>query len=132
MNRKQEKALIALYDRVPSANCKGLCQHECSIIGFSDVEGDFMRKHSHCTPTPKEDGFCNQLTADGKCRIYANRPIICRIWGTADDPRLKCPHGCEPDGGLLPIEEANEMLAESFRISGNLNCHVGHNHIEYK
>jgi Fe-S-cluster containining protein len=32
----------------------------------------------------------------GGCTVYDDRPFMCRLYGTAPDARLTCPHGCRP------------------------------------
>lgn len=61
---------------------------------------------------------CPQLSRTHRCKIYAVRPLICRIWGLTE--MLKCPHGCVPDGGFLSEEDAYVLLNQARRISGDL------------
>jgi len=47
-----------------------------------------------------------------KCKIYENRPNICRIYGTGKDPRILCPH-FKPNGSLW--SEAKRKQLERIR-----------------
>lgn len=50
-----------------------------------------------------ENYSCPHLAAKG-CTVYAERPIICRVFGTT--PRLPCPHGRRPDAMIDPAVDA--------------------------
>ncbi len=41
---------------------------------------------------------CPYITQDGvgRCAIYSERPILCRLFGATEEESLKCPHGCKP------------------------------------
>ena len=55
----------------------------------------------HVTPVT-DDGFCVFLDRTGRCTIYADRPELCRLYGTI--PQLQCTRlRGEPDN---PIREA--------------------------
>jgi hypothetical protein len=38
------------------------------------------------------NGTSCELLVDGRCSIYQDRPLICRLYGVAEG--LPCPHGC--------------------------------------
>ncbi|GAB7129184.1 hypothetical protein JCM19000A_36920 [Silvimonas sp. JCM 19000] len=52
---------------------------------------------------------CVYLGADG-CTVYAERPLICRLFGTV--PSLPCPHGLGP---ATPTEPAVEAALQLFQ-----------------
>jgi len=110
MNRLQREKLYRIYDSIPSANCKGLCQDYCGIIPLLPAERENMFAATGRVPECKSNGSCSLLTEDGKCREYRHRPVICRLWGVTEDPKMKCPHGCIPDGGFISNEEAASKL----------------------
>ena len=31
-----------------------------------------------------------------ECSVYRDRPLICRLFGLVDHPRMRCEHGCTP------------------------------------
>jgi len=81
------------YALVPSANCKGLCQESCGPIVPSFAEAarikerhgkvvDFDRKTLRCT-----------LLVNGKCSVYADRPLLCRLFGVVE--KMPCTFGCD-------------------------------------
>jgi hypothetical protein len=56
---------------------------------------------------------CPHLGEHG-CRVYAERPLICRLFGTT--PRLACPNGKRPDTMIDPrIEQRIYRYFESTR-----------------
>lgn len=112
--------LAALYARVPHLACKGLCHDACTTVPAGPAEvaavraagGDlrsvpdraaavaWMRENYARGDADRD--VCPSLSAFGRCRVYAARPMICRLWGTT--ARLACPHGCEPDDWLSDSE----------------------------
>jgi Fe-S-cluster containining protein len=66
----------------------------------------------------------NEGTADcqflmptiGTCRVYALRPIICRLFACVDNPKLRCSFGCKPTPRYLTNEEAKKICEEVIRI----------------
>jgi hypothetical protein len=59
---------------------------------------------------------CTALSRTHRCKIYAVRPLICRIWGLTE--KLRCPYGCVPVGGLIPDVEMYVLLNAADQISG--------------
>jgi hypothetical protein len=53
---------------------------------------------------------CNQLV-EGRCAIYDDRPLVCRLWGAI--PTMRCPFGCEPP---LTDEEGRALMRLMFTI----------------
>lgn len=117
--------LREVYDLVPDAGCKGLCWESCGPIdmGFYEhlvLRGALGRDIGQVQPGTigKDDWLCPLLDkATRKCTVYEDRPLICRLWGSADprpsanrhygnDPSRPrglgpCPHGCKPEGGFM-------------------------------
>lgn len=49
------------------------------------------------------------LLGPGGCTVYADRPLVCRLFGaTAGVMDLACPHGCGPadPGDTLTVDDA--------------------------
>lgn len=115
----------AVYARIPSANCKGLCQAYCGLVFSTSLEEGVLRKQTGEGSTflarmkaAAEYGGskdCAYLTPEGKCKGYEFRPIICRLWGVVPD--MPCPHGCQPAGGMLSDDQSQGMIAETLKIS---------------
>ncbi len=53
---------------------------------------------------------------DKGCDVYAERPLICRLFGTT--PRLACPRGRRPEVMIAPeIEQGiHRFLAETRQV----------------
>lgn len=114
MSRQRE--LEELYARLPKLDCKGLCQESCGGIGMSRLEQQRIRGRG--LPLPTLTSFpCPLLDFAGRCGAYEIRPMICRLFGLVE--RMKCPHGCVPEGGFLPNETGGWLLRESQRIGGD-------------
>jgi hypothetical protein len=60
---------------------------------------------------------CAALGADGRCAVYAHRPLVCRLFGAVDHPLMRCPFGCRPAGGLLPAAEGRRLLRLLGRVA---------------
>lgn len=103
-----------LFAMVPDVRCKGLCTDACTVIGMGTAErervdavggkvNDLDRVAEITSPV------CPSLTV-GRCSIYADRPLICRLYGAAEG--LECPHGCRPASGkLMSRRNAQVLLA---------------------
>ncbi|MEW1922186.1 YkgJ family cysteine cluster protein [Streptomyces sp. NPDC088360] len=112
-------ALEALYRELPRLNCRGKCWSACGgeipanpvemararEAGFDLAGGQLGRAHDGRSVATA----CRALdTRTRRCRIYKDRPMICRLWGTFE--ALACPWGCEPEGGLLGDVEAMRRM----------------------
>jgi hypothetical protein len=113
-----------LYDQVPGiSGCKGKCWISCGPIDMSDRERQRIREHGiEITPRQqalehKGDYWCEALGPDGRCTVYEDRPMVCRLWGVARSCR--CPYGCVPDGGFLPEDEFSALLMKSRQAGGS-------------
>lgn len=115
-SRKQIVTEIeAIYERLPRMDCKGLCTDWCAgPIPASRPERARVRACGK--PLSLIEGPCSNLTADNKCAVYSVRPMICRLWGVAEN--MPCPHGCVPEGGYLSRTEAAAILDEIVNVAG--------------
>lgn len=95
-----QKELEALYAELPTLDCQGKCQESCGPIGMSKWENVRIRRRLKMRKLPPltENFACPLLLANGKCRVYHVRPMICRLWGLVE--AMKCPHGCVPERWL--------------------------------
>jgi uncharacterized protein len=111
---KRVAALEALYAELPSLECQGLCGDCCHFIGMTRLEQGRIRRAGgpviQIVDTP-----CPALDFMGRCSVYAQRPIICRLWGVVAD--MPCHYGCTPERYLTP-EEGREFLARVQAIAG--------------
>lgn len=111
------KPLRRLYAEIPDANCKGLCQAYCAAVPCSGLE---LQQAFRAAGTEHRDSkpgsACHYLTVEGRCAIYASRPLVCRLFGSVSDPRMVCPHGCRPKGGPLSSKKEGELLRRLVEI----------------
>lgn len=123
--RRSDRAadLQALYDELPSLQCKGLCTDCCGPIDMAPLERSRLREIGVRIPLPIEaltmlerDGSyeCPALI-EGQCSAYERRPSICRLWGVVES--IKCPHGCLPEPGYLTDAEGFAFLRRVTTIS---------------
>lgn len=120
---QMDAALQELYDQIPAIpDCTGQCWISCSAIDMSDRERQRIRQAGfEITPVRQaiaqvDTYWCEALTAGKRCAVYQLRPLICRLWGTAE--RFRCPYGCRPEGGWLSDETVFLLIAEAARIGG--------------
>lgn len=126
------EALRALYDELPSIDCKGLCWNSCGAIDASPVERAHIADLGVEIPVFTEEAaqrwarnepdYCPafSLGAQGLgkpgCTVYEQRPMICRLWGLNED--MRCPYGCEPERELT-IRETYDYLFRAMRAGGH-------------
>lgn len=91
-----------IWDTIPSARCKGLCQESCGPIFASDIERRILAEHGITIPEYSLEALFTGLAThracpalvDGACSVYEVRPTVCRLWGATDD--MPCEFGCSP------------------------------------
>jgi uncharacterized protein len=108
--------------KIPSFSCKEGCHACCGIVPFNEAE---KQKASAARPLEQWEPFvdgrwvtvsalmtmkCPFLSAGG-CSIYDDRPMVCRLFGSVDHPRMKCPMGCGPKR-MLTDEQSRKMLGQ--------------------
>ena len=133
--------LAAIYADLPRVACKGLCHDSCTIVGASQLERDVLADHgitlsnkpprlvieeARRSPDGKINVTCPALSPFGRCTVYADRPLICRTFGTVGHPALHgprrfeqpmmCDHGCEPEG-VLSVEQFMWIMSEVEALS---------------
>ena len=82
MNLNVLKKLRAELDKKHYA-CKPGCFECCTVVPVTEEESNMMvaelRKLGYSEPpNGKGDEYCEFLTTEGRCSVYAQRPIICR------------------------------------------------------
>lgn len=125
----------AIYARLPTIECQGLCWNSCGPISMSPAERDRIEAAGvHIPPYTSERGAawasnivaigderfdCPALTAMKRCSVYEIRPFICRAWGVGRG-EMACPYGCRVTGGRLRAREILAMQNEVMFEGGGL------------
>lgn len=112
------QALEALYARLPRITCQRQCQEACGPVLMSRLEWLRVRRHAPGKGTLTPALTCPMLR-QGRCAVYGVRPLICRLYGLIDDPRMRCPFGCVPERWVTQAE-AQALLEEAQEISTRL------------
>lgn len=113
--KKPSHRLKAVYAKIPGIVCKGLCHDTCGPILVARDEAQMMQRRGDLS---FREECCPFLDPENRCGVHAHRPAICRLYGVADDPKMRCPHGCEPER-LLSNQEAGAILHEIVKVGGS-------------
>ena len=98
---------------LPQLVCQRKCQASCGPIQATPRERwHILRTHQRVLAPDHTGQRCRLLTEAGECAVYADRPMICRLYGLT--PEMACPHGCVPERWLTEAE-AFAYLAEAAR-----------------
>lgn len=114
--RRVDERLDALYAELPTIACQGLCSDSCGPIEMSVRE----RRRIEEKHGPVSCGFgasCTMLDGQRRCRAYAERPLICRLWGLMES--MPCHYGCKPEPGYLTDAESFLFLTKADEIGGS-------------
>ena len=89
-----------LRTRIPSFECIPGCHDCCGPVTTSSEEiARLPVKGNAAHEAALADLSCPHLGEAG-CQVYAERPLICRLFGTT--PRLACPNGKRPEVMIDP------------------------------
>lgn len=82
------KRLQILYKQIPAFECSKGCSDCCGIVPYSPSE--FSRLPQHLRTWPLVDVKTHRCVFSSRagCRIYAQRPFMCRIFGPVAGPSL--------------------------------------------
>lgn len=104
-----------IYAKLPPLRCKRLCQECCGPVLMSKAEAAAITAATGTLPGVDASLTCTLLdAASGRCAIYEHRPMICRLWGMVK--KMKCPHGCVPEGGFVSERKAHKLLDRLSRL----------------
>jgi len=104
--------LDLIYAQVPPMRCVGLCWDSCGSIGITEPETlQILWRRGVVIESGAFDGHCPALSVFGRCTIYEDRPLICRVWGAV--PAMRCSYGCEP---TLTDEQGEQLLQKLFAL----------------
>ncbi|MBU1225008.1 MAG: YkgJ family cysteine cluster protein [Gammaproteobacteria bacterium] len=103
-----------LRKRIPAFECEPGCHDCCGPVTASSEEmARLPVKSDAAHATALAELSCPHLGKNG-CQVYAERPLICRLFGTT--PRLACPKGKRPEVMIEPaIEEHIYRYFEATR-----------------
>lgn len=123
-----DELLDRVYARLPLVSCRGLCQVGCGSVVMAGMEQTRIRErhgvelplagvfgaNTARTALGLPDNRCPALDRAGRCRVYLDRPLVCRLYGVVRG--MRCPYGCEPER-WLPEHEARALIASVEELS---------------
>ncbi len=89
-----------LRRRIPAFECLPGCHDCCGPVTASSEEMARLPVKSDAEHAAALDELSCPHLGDKGCRVYAERPLICRLFGTT--PRLACPNGRRPAAMIDP------------------------------
>jgi len=102
--------------RIPSFECVPGCHDCCGPVTTSSEEmARLPRKSDAAHEAALAELSCPHLGDQG-CQVYAERPLICRLFGTT--PRLACPNGKRPEVMIDPRieQQIHRFFAETRHV----------------
>jgi hypothetical protein len=94
------RTLRFIRRHIPAFACEPGCHDCCGPVTASSEEMARLPLMSDAAHAAALDALsCPHLGEHG-CQVYAERPLICRLFGTT--PRLACPNGKRPDSMIDP------------------------------
>lgn len=113
------EAIRRLYADLPDLACKGLCTESCGPVPLSKAERDALVERHGPLRDLQPTSACGYLNIEGRCDVYEDRPLICRLFGIVDHPEMRCPFGCVPER-FLTNEEGHELLRAVQQAGGGM------------
>lgn len=98
-----------LYRDIPAFKCVQGCTDCCGPVPFAKSEWNAVKDKRVAS------GITCPYAVNGRCEIYDQRPLICRLFGAVDHPIMTCPKGCGP-GKKLKNSEARKMITEHHKL----------------
>lgn len=93
----RERRLKVIYSQLPTVKCKWLCHDACGPVRMT-MSATEARRIDRALGEPLDHDpvtlTCTALGPDKRCRVYEQRPLVCRVYGVAR--RLPCGFGCQP------------------------------------
>jgi hypothetical protein len=94
--------------RIPTFACVPGCHDCCGPVTASGEEMARLPEKSDAEHAAALDALSCPHLGDSGCQVYAERPLICRLFGTT--PRLACPNGKRPETLIDPRIEQQIYL----------------------
>lgn len=113
-----------LRRKIPTFDCIPGCTDCCGPPIFSrwelkqvdeDAEDTFLSDALEGLKAHKQGCLNCPYSLNGGCDIYEDRPIICRLFGAVDTPRLRCPHGRQPTV-MLTEQDGYDIMREYMAV----------------
>ena len=99
MNNNRD-IIAHLRYHIPAFECVPGCHDCCGPVTTSSEEMSRLPVKTDAEhDAALNDYRCVHLGPDG-CEVYAERPLICRLFGTT--PHMACPNGCRPERMVDP------------------------------
>jgi hypothetical protein len=105
-----------LREQIPSFGCTPGCHDCCGPVTTSSEEmARLPVKSNQEHAVALADLRCPHLGEQG-CQVYAERPLICRLFGTTS--RLACPNGRRPEVMIDPSieQQLQDFFAETRQV----------------
>ncbi len=98
--------LRTYFDQWPSLDCEG-CHACCGVTRMTQQELEAIlallaKKGYKEAPMGKGIEYCEYLDKDGKCVVYEERPILCRVHGKMDSKHTVCEYKDNIDKAIVP------------------------------
>lgn len=77
---------------------------------MSRMEWKRICDHLGYVPQPRDDLKCPMLNEQGKCSVYAIRPLVCRLFGVVH--KMPCPH-VQPKEWMSEEDELRVLMGVS-------------------
>lgn len=103
-------------EHIPSFECIPGCHDCCGPVTTSAEEMAWLPVKSDAEHAAALAELSCPHLGDKGCQVYAERPLICRLFGTT--PRLACPNGMRPAVMIEPHIERQiyRYLAETRQV----------------
>jgi hypothetical protein len=99
MTRNSQKIRF-FRQHIPAFACVPGCHDCCGPVTTSTEEMARLPVKSQAEHEAALADLCCPHLGENGCQVYAERPLICRLFGTT--PRLPCPNGKRPDVMIDP------------------------------
>ena len=103
-----------LREHIPSFECPPGCHDCCGPVTTSSEEMARLPVKGEAEHAAALADFSCPHLGDKGCQVYAERPLICRLFGTS--PQLACPNGKRPEVMIDPrIEQQIHRFLKTTR-----------------
>ncbi len=104
--------LESLREKIPTFRCIVGCHDCCGPVTASSEEVARLPIKTDAEHERALTDLTCPYLGTGGCEVYAERPLICRLFGTS--PRLPCPNGMRP---VYMVDDATEQAVHRFLSS---------------